>query len=147
MILVIGYGNELRRDDGAGPRIARAVAAWGLPGVRAVAVHQLTADLAEAAAGAEQVFFVDAAFDGEGEVRMRPVSPASERPSLGHTSSPCELLALAESLYGRRPRAWLVTVPAADLAFGEDLSPRAMQGLEEALRHIRRHVAPEAVVS
>jgi len=32
--LIIGYGNTLRGDDGAGPRVAEAVAGWGLPNVR-----------------------------------------------------------------------------------------------------------------
>jgi hydrogenase maturation protease len=44
-LLVIGYGNELRSDDGVGPRVARAVAEWRLPGVEAIAVHQLTLEL------------------------------------------------------------------------------------------------------
>ena len=32
-ILVIGYGNTLRGDDGVGPKVAEAVAALALPGV------------------------------------------------------------------------------------------------------------------
>jgi hydrogenase maturation protease len=143
MFLVIGYGNELRRDDGVGPRVARAVAGWGWPGLAAVSVHQLTPELAEAAAGADEVLFVDAAAGGG--VRVRPVRPAARRPALGHTSSPPELLAVAEALYGRRPLAWLITVGAADLGFGEGLSPAAARGMEEALRRIRWHVARQGV--
>jgi Ni,Fe-hydrogenase maturation factor len=30
-LLVIGYGNTLRRDDGVGPRVADAIAALALP--------------------------------------------------------------------------------------------------------------------
>jgi hydrogenase maturation protease len=141
MNLVIGYGNELRRDDGAGPRAARAVAGWGVPGVLAVALHQLTPELAEAVAAAGEVFFVDASA-GKVGVRVRPVRPAARPPALGHAVSAPQLLALAEALYGRRPRAWFVTVPAADLGFGEDLSPPAARGLGEALRHLRRRLAP-----
>ena len=33
-LLVIGYGNTLRGDDGLGPRVAEAVAALNLPGDR-----------------------------------------------------------------------------------------------------------------
>ena len=142
MVLVIGYGNELRRDDGVGPRAARAVAAWGIPGVQALALRQLTPELAEAAAGAGEVFFVDAAANEDPGVRVRPVRADARGPVLGHVSSPSDLLALADALYGRRPRAWLVTVPAPDLDFGEGLSPAAARGLGEALRHIRRHIAP-----
>jgi hydrogenase maturation protease len=145
MDLVIGYGNELRRDDGAGPRVARAVAAWGAPDVLALARHQLTPELAEALAGADVVFFVDAAAGADTGVRVRPVRPDARQPALGHTSSPAELLALALALYGGRPRAWLVTVPAPDLGFGEGLSPAASRGVDDALCYIRRHVASKTV--
>ena len=32
--IVIGYGNDLRSDDGIGPRVANEVEAWGLPNVK-----------------------------------------------------------------------------------------------------------------
>ena len=41
MILVIGYGNTLRSDDGVGPHIAQEVAAQGWPSVCSITVHQL----------------------------------------------------------------------------------------------------------
>jgi hypothetical protein len=56
---------------------------------------------------------------------------------LGHTGEPRELLALAEALYGRRPEAWLITLPAPELGFGEGLSATAEHGLAEALRQLR----------
>jgi hydrogenase maturation protease len=139
MLLVIGYGNELRRDDGVGPRVARAVAGWNARGVRALARHQLTPELAEALAGADEVFFVDAA-PGRVGVRVRPVRPERQLPALDHTGSPLALLALAEALYGRRPRAWLMTLPAPDLNYGEELSPTAARGIDEALRSLRRRI-------
>jgi hydrogenase maturation protease len=139
MFLVIGYGNELRRDDGVGPRVARAVAGWNARGVLAVTLHQLTPELAEAVAGADEVFFVDAAA-GEVGVGVRPVRPDGRRPALDHASSPPALLALAEAMYGRRPRAWLMTLPATNLDFGEELSPAAARGMDEALRCLRRRI-------
>ena len=33
-ILVVGYGNTLRGDDGVGPRVAEAIGKRQLPGVR-----------------------------------------------------------------------------------------------------------------
>ncbi len=139
MFLVIGYGNELRSDDGAGPRVARTVAGWNVRGVLSVALPQLTPELAEAVAGADEVFFVDAA-GGEVGVGLRPVRPDGRRPALDHASSPPALLALAEAVYGRRPRAWLMTLPAPDLDFGEELSPAAARGVDEALRCICWHI-------
>jgi hydrogenase maturation protease len=134
-LLVIGYGNELRRDDGVGPRAARAVAAWQLPGVEGVAAHQLTPEFAERIGEAERVVFVDAGHDDV--VLTRPLEPSRAAQVLGHTGGPRELLALAEALCGRRPGAWLITLPAPELGFGEGLSAAAELGLAEALRQIR----------
>src|SRR5262249_51109422 len=80
-LLVIGYGNELRGDDGVGPAAARAVAAWAEPCVQAIATHQLTPELADAIAGAEEVVFVDARI-GAGEVVLHRVTPSSTASAL-----------------------------------------------------------------
>jgi hydrogenase maturation protease len=138
--LVIGYGNEMRGDDAAGPCVARRVAAWGRPEVDGLAVHQLTPELAAALAGAEVVVFVDACVkDRERAVCLRRLE-AGPAAVMGHTSDPRWLLSLADALYGRRPEAWLVTIPAADFGLGERLSPLARTGLAVALRHINRLV-------
>jgi hydrogenase maturation protease len=130
--LVIGYGNELRGDDAAGPRMARRLARRRSDAdVRAV--HQLTPDLAEALAAADVAVFVDASADGNGCVRLRRLIPR-EGSDLGHVSDPCRLLALAEAVCGRRPEAWLVTVPAAGFGLGEPLSAAARRGVAAAER-------------
>jgi hypothetical protein len=46
-LLVIGYGNSLRRDDGVGPRVAEAVEALQLPGVRTLTCQLLTPEFAD----------------------------------------------------------------------------------------------------
>jgi hydrogenase maturation protease len=134
-VLVIGYGNELRRDDGIGPCVARAVAAWNHPGLLALAVPQLTPELADDLAFVDRVVFVDAGREGPFAVRSL-LPAASGGGGRSHLSDPRGLLALTEALYGHRPTAWLVTVPAADLGLGTGLSDTARQGADEALRQI-----------
>jgi hydrogenase maturation protease len=136
-LLVIGYGNTLRSDDGAGVRVAEAIAACHPPGVTALAVHQLTPEIAERLAGAERAVFVDARWAEAGrDIAISPLEPSSSIRPAGHTSDPRSLLALARSLYGEAPRAWLITVPAVDFSLGEDLSPTASHGVELAIRLI-----------
>jgi hydrogenase maturation protease len=135
-LLVIGYGNELRRDDGLGPAVARAVAARTRPGVTALAVPQLLPELAEAIAAAARVVFVDASAAG-GAVRCDPLT-GEAAPRLGHASDPRWLLALARGVYGARPPAWLLSVPAGDLGQGEGLSLLARRGVAEAVALIER---------
>jgi hydrogenase maturation protease len=137
--LVIGYGNTLRSDDAVGPLAAAAVHDWGLPGVAALAVQQLVPEMAEPLAAARLAVFVDArpaVAGGPQGVEVRPLEPKGGSPALGHAGDPRRLLALARDVYGAWPRAWLVTVPSVDLGPGEGLSPRAGQGLEDALSRI-----------
>jgi hydrogenase maturation protease len=136
--LVIGYGNTLRGDDGVGPRVAEAVAALGLPGVRTLVCPQLSPEHAEPVARARLVIFVDAAVDAPREVQRRHLEPADTTQLMAHAADPRTLLALARDVFGRAPEAWLLTIPVETLAFGETLSPAARRGLEAAVREIQK---------
>ncbi len=138
-LLVIGYGNTLRSDDGAGVRVAEAAAAWDLPGLTALAVHQLTPEMAATLAGADVVIFVDARLAEVGDgITVTAVRPESPVRTSGHIGDPRSLLALAEWLDGRFPEAWLIAVPAVELSVGETLSETAVRGVEAACERIRR---------
>ena len=155
-IVVIGYGNSLRRDDAIGPRIAEEVARWGVPNVRSLSLHQLTPELAETLSTAEMVIFVDACHTKVSqEVKVFPIQPPRPEtarlapPTLDHTGDPIILLALTRAVYGRVPRAWWMQVPAVDFDMGEQLSAIAQQGMADALeamdRLIRSHSHPHPV--
>jgi hydrogenase maturation protease len=134
---VIGYGNELRRDDGIGPRVAREVLARGLAGVEVREAHQLLPEHAEWLAGLGRVVFVDASIDSRG-VETRCLKASREARLAPHASDPEALLALAGALFGNAPEAWLVTVAAADLGLGEGLSAAAERQLPEAVAAVLR---------
>jgi hydrogenase maturation protease len=139
-VLLIGYGNTLRRDDAVGCQIAREIEAWHRPEVHVLEVAQLTPELAQAMADAQAVFFVDARADlsvsGCG-VQVERLDPIGETaPSLGHASTPRFLMALCRAAYGFCPVSWLISVPAADFALGEGLSDVAVRGKDEALRAV-----------
>jgi hydrogenase maturation protease len=136
-LLVIGYGNELRCDDGVGPKVAAAVEKLNLPGVRVIACHQLTPELAEAVAESNRVVFVDAAVDEPKQVRFRRLQPAESSRLTAHVADPRTLLAMAREVFGRCPVAWWLTIPAERLDFGDELSPAARAGLEAAVRQIQ----------
>ena len=95
------------------------------------------------AAAARAVIFIDAAAVAEESVAVRPLGLATEEAALGHTSDPSWLLALALALSGRVPPAWLVTVSASNLDFGESLSPLAERGAVEADRQVMRLLTEE----
>ena len=137
-LLVIGYGNTLRRDDGVGARVAETVETLRLAGVRTLTCPQLTPELADPISRAEAVVFVDASAEGPlAHVSLRRLEPAGSSRVLTHTADPGTLLALARDVYGRAPAAWCLTVPAEEIGFGEELSPVARRGLKLAVKRLR----------
>jgi hydrogenase maturation protease len=134
--LIVGYGNTLRGDDGAGPRVAEAVAALNYPGARALACALLTPELADPISQARAVLFVDAAVDAPREVRLRKIEPAESAQIMSHAAGPAALLALARDVFGRAPEAWWLTIPAVKFDFGGDFSPQTQQGIARALEKI-----------
>jgi hydrogenase maturation protease len=140
-IVVIGYGNTLRGDDGVGRQVAEAVAGWNLSQVQALSVQQLTPELAEAVANARFVLFVDARpVDCGPSVSVQSLKPGTLKAPLGHSGDPRALLTLAQTVYGRCPHAYLITVPGLNFELGEGLTRAAHHGKAVALREIRAFV-------
>jgi hydrogenase maturation protease len=132
--LVIGYGNTLRGDDGAGWQIAAALQALALPQLEVAAVHQLTPELAARLASADQVVFVDARHGMAGQpLAMEPLQIGAPPPPFSHQLSPQALLQLSQQLYGRRPQAWQLLIPGQAWAYREGLSAGAATAMDEAM--------------
>jgi hydrogenase maturation protease len=129
LLLVIGYGNTLRRDDGAGRALAERIAAhWQGQGVSVCTqlMTQLTPELALdiAAADVAAVVFVDAAVAANsGGIQIRRLNGANASPSLGHHLGPALLLNYAALFHKKETPAWLVTVGGNDFGMGEGFSP------------------------
>ncbi len=148
-ILVIGYGNTLRGDDGAGVVAATTIGERHWPGVEVVISHQLTPELAEPLAAAAAAFFIDAGIGpAESPVVIAPViapiCPQSAENGWTHTTSPGRLLALAETVFGRSPPAWLVTLFGRDFTLNEHLSPHAIAAVAEAVALIGDRIAQQS---
>lgn len=132
MLLLIGYGNPLRRDDGLGPLVARRVAA-ARSDVTVISAHQLLPEHAEPISRARRVVFVDAtAATAPGAISTLPLAP-DPAADLGrlHDFSPQSLLAYAALLYDGTPTATVVTVGGYDFGGGEGLSAALSARLAE----------------
>lgn len=135
--VVIGLGNEFRRDDGIGPAVAAAVRRLGLPGV---AVHDSAgdpADLLDAWDGAEVAVLVDAAAGPDARPgRLRRWTPGRGHPPASvssHALEPFSAHALGVAL-GRIPEALVVlTVDVAHVGHGVGLSPEVAAAIPVAV--------------
>jgi len=137
-LLIIGYGNPTRTDDGAGVAAAERLAARLPDGVLTLTPHQLTPELAQDLAEAGEAWFCDASVDlpaGEWSVNAITERPATLLTS-GHHVTPAALLACAESIYGRSPAAKAITFGVASLDFGTTLSPAVDRAIDAAVAHL-----------
>ena len=142
-VLLYGVGNDLRGDDGAGPRVARALE--GRVDWRVSVVHGLTPELADDLAECDVALFVDADADLTLERpvwRRHPhagVSPGGRGAGVfNHALDVPALLALTWTLHARAPEAATLSLPARDVARGEALSPAAAAGVERACAALLR---------
>lgn len=139
MILIIGLGHPLRRDDGVGLWIAQNLEER--EGVKILGAQELTPELIPQVAAADVVIFVDARA-GAGPVRWERIK-AGRTPALTHTLTPHGLLAWTAQLFGVAPEAWLVTVPARDFSLGQGFSPRTRLAAEALLRRLKAYLGGE----
>ena len=139
-LLVVGYGNNLRRDDALGCLVAGHVDGQRTPSIRGIELFQLVPELAPQLAETAEVIFVDASVDGSRLVWLPLESQSAVAPRMGHCSDPRWILHLCHSLYGRSPKASMMAIPGKDFGFGEGLSPEARIHFEEAIRQIDLHI-------
>jgi hydrogenase maturation protease len=143
-VLVVGYGNPLRGDDGIGWHAARLLATDPrLDGARVLARHQLVPELAVDVSRAALVVLVDAAADGDpGAVSVRRVQPRRTDPATwSHHLDPESLAGLAKGLYGLVPPIVLVSVAAGSLAAGDRLSGALERALPEVVEVVAEVVS------
>lgn len=129
-ILIIGYGNPLRSDDGLGWHAADELANGAVfADAEIIKCVQLTPELADNIHSADLVFFVDASRVGEpGELSLVPLAETAATP-FSHDPSATAILALVRQLYGSAPPAYLATVAGENFEFGEQLSPKVATAL------------------
>jgi hydrogenase maturation protease len=132
-ILVLGYGNPGRQDDGLGPAVASAMDSLGLPNVTAYDNYQLNIEDAMAVAAHDVVWFVDAAKLGPAPYTVSALAPAGAVEFTSHIMRPQTVLAIAQQCYGKTPPAFLLGVRGYEFEFVEALTPGATANLDAAL--------------
>ncbi len=132
-VLVIGYGNPGRQDDGLGPAVAAEIERLRWPNVTAYDNYQLNIEDAIDVAEHDVVWFVDAAKTGPEPYAVSDLAPASTIEFTSHIVSPEAILAIAHHHFGRSPRAFLLAIRGYEFEFVEELTNSASDNLSIAL--------------
>jgi hydrogenase maturation protease len=142
-VLIVGYGNPLRTDDGVGPAVAARLAGDPrLAGAVILAKHQLVPELAVDVSRAWLLVLVDAA-DGmaAGDLTVRRLdesttAAAEADPSMTHHVGPGSLVRLARELFGAAPPVVIVSVGVASFEVGDGLTPAVDAAVPRAARAV-----------
>lgn len=134
-VLVYGYGNPGRLDDGLGPAFVEALAKMRLSGVVVDSNYQLSVEDAAEVAKHEVVIFVDASVSGPDPFFFNRLEPKAALSFSSHSLEAPAVLALAEELFSSRASAYALGIRGYSFnEFGERLSPRAEANLARALQ-------------
>ena len=135
--LILGYGNQNRRDDGVGWFILEQLAALNLPDVVLETSHQLEVEASETISHFDAVIFVDAAIPEAPEAIQRSVvTPNFQSHAVAHYLTPADVLSLCKTLYGREPKAVLFSIRGRDFNFGTTLTPEVEQAARDVVKQI-----------
>lgn len=139
--VILAWGNDFRRDDGAGRHAARALRERDLPGVEVIDFNQLCPEHAECLVDADRVIFLDAypAEPGQGALLLPLDDPAAiklPRSCFGHAVQPAEIMTLARTVYDSHPEAWLAAIPGFDFDLGENLTEATASGIQNIVEHV-----------
>lgn len=136
-ILIYGYGNPGRQDDGLGPAVAEAIEKDGIPGVDSDANYQLNVEDAAEIAEFEKVIFVDASKNQDSELSFKKLEAAQEIAFTSHSVSPQSVLAICEEHFGKSPEVWLLGVRGYSFEMLEGLTPQGTKNLNDAVAFVR----------
>jgi hydrogenase maturation protease len=141
-ILLIGFGNPGRLDDGLGPALAAEAERWSLPGLTVDADYQLTVEDAADIARHDVVIFADASVNGQEPFYVEHVTPRQSEGFSTHSVEPDALMDLAQRLFGATTRGYILGIRGYDFnEFGEGLSAKAQDNLRAASEFLRASLA------
>lgn len=143
-VVVIGFGNIFRRDDGIGPAVAAAVEAFGIPGVRVLADAADPAAVLDAWAGARLAVLVDAvvtAHPRPGRIhRCGRDELAGSAAVSSHGVDVASLLALGEALNRMPDDVVVFAVEAEETGYGQGLSPAVAAAVPDVVAEVRSEI-------
>ena len=148
-ILIYGYGNPGRQDDGIGARFIELIDKWieqeKLTNISTDCNYQLNIEDSALIADYDCVYFVDASIVPEIEdYKLEIVEPNDATIEFTmHAVSVAYVVDLCRKIYGKHPRAFVLHIKAYEFDFKEELTEKANDNLLFALDYLKGIVAKQ----
>jgi len=154
-ILLLGYGNPDRGDDGVAWHVLKTL--FSERGKNSIDLFdlevnpltenidvwfnfQLLPEIADLIVKYDQAVFLDA-HTGEikNDLNFVKLIPAYQNAPFTHHMTPASLLAVAESIHGEYPESWLLSVRGYSFEFEQQLTAKTLALSDEAIDLIHRN--------
>ncbi|MGD0639946.1 MAG: hydrogenase maturation protease [Roseiarcus sp.] len=132
-LVVFGWGNDARGDDGLGPALLARFAAADWPETTTVEDYQLQIEHALDLEGVDCALFVDAGKNTPAPFSFSRLAPRRDMTHTTHALAPEAVLAVYAQVKGEPPPpAFALCLRGESFALGEGLSPEGASRLEQA---------------
>lgn len=144
-ILLYGYGNPGRQDDGLGIKLINALEQWAkenkMTNIDTDSNYQLNIEDADNISGYDMVIFADATVeDNVEDFLLSKVEPSADVTFTMHSVSPAFVLDLCKKLYQKTPETYLVHLKGYEWEMTEVLTPQAQTNLNKALQFMKQQL-------
>lgn len=137
-VLIVGYGNPLRGDDGIGWVVAEKLRELALSETVSIRTCiQLTPELAADLSEVEVAILIDArAGEPAGKISCQQVKPLPHLPSSSHHLNPSALLSYTHQFFGKAPQTYLISITGTEFGYQDHLSPQVQEAVQGAVKVI-----------
>lgn len=142
--LIIGIGNNTRQDDGLGWCYLDNLEADDFNPDNLLYKYQLMVEDAELIAEYKNIFFIDASKSHSKEgFLIERIFPAEQVAFSTHAVPPNQILNLCESIYLKKPKAYVIKIDGYKWDIEIGLTEEAQQNLTKALEYFKSIFLPQ----
>ena len=140
-ILVYGYGNPGRQDDGAGVMLVGKLDEWimdnKLEGIHTDSNYQLNLEDAATISNYDLVIFADASHKDLDDFRMDPLVGSDRVEFTMHSVSPAFILHLCGEVFDHEPEAYLLHIKGYEWEFMGRMTEQGEKNVMGALHFVQ----------
>lgn len=140
-ILIYGYGNPGRKDDGLGCRFVELFSEWSsqndIENIEFDCNYQLNIEDAHHISEKDLVIFVDASTENISDFLLTRVDESSDISFTSHEASPGYIYHLCTKLFDKRPNTFLLHIKGYEWNFEEGLSDLAFNNLKMSIEYMK----------
>lgn len=144
-ILVYGYGNPGRQDDGLGVLLSEMIEEWATEqnlgeNIDTDSNYQLNIEDAYRLNDYDLVMYADASIEEIDDFLFEQIKPVINPQFTSHSVSPEFVIGLCKEIYGEIPETYLMHIKGYEWEFLGEMTTKASANLEKAFKFTKERI-------